>query len=214
MNSNLPVITSDDEDRFFQEAASEDAGFGRILSFAKGEYSIDKTPIKNGAEFRVNYKGWIKIWINFTTSPPTQMVYRVRRGEVPPERATLGDDVQSEWEIFNGKPKDPWVMQFLMPFEDTETNEMVAFRTSSFGGRRALAELVAVCANRARHGEPAIPTVALDVAHFTTKSFGKIAKPHFVIRGWEHDDAQLACGEIDVEKIKPPRPEMNDEIPF
>src|SRR3974390_681178 len=212
MVSNLPTIHSEDD--YINEEAGEDVGFGRILSFAKGEYTIDKTPVKEGSEFRVHYRGWIKVWINFTTAPPTQRLCRIGGGEKPPERNTLGDTDQSLWEEFNGKPKDPWVLQFLMPFENTETGETVAFRTSSFGGRRAPAGLAPAGATRARHGEPSLPTVALAVTSFSTKSFGKIQKPHFVIRGWEDVGGPEGRDEI-VEKIGGVgKPERNGAIHF
>src|SRR5262249_7427458 len=43
---------------------------------------------------------------------------RLADGFVPPERDELDDVDQSQWEVKDGELRDPWTLQFLLPFED------------------------------------------------------------------------------------------------
>jgi hypothetical protein len=176
------------ENDYIIEAAKSDVGFGRILTFVKGDYFLDKEEIPLGSEFKVHTKEWVQVWINFDTRPITQKIYRVARGQKAPDRETLGNLDRSKWlDGFNNQPKDPWVLQYLIPFESLETGEIVAFRTSSWGGRRAVAELATLCAFKSKRGEPSLPTVKLDKSSFQSKSYGKIQQPQFTIIGFDND---------------------------
>jgi hypothetical protein len=214
MTNNLP-ITYTEEDHIIN-AAKDDAGFGRILSYAKGEYSLDKVFVPLGTEYRFYAKSWVQVWINF--GPPVeQRIYQVTKGQKAPDRNTLGDLDQSKWPTgLDGRIKDPWVKQFLIQFENVETGELCAFRTSSSGGRRAVAELCQLCAFRSKRGEPSVPIIKLASTSFQTKNYGKIAKPQFDIVEWEKEGDEHH--EIDPETINKPGTDGAgapfDEIPF
>jgi hypothetical protein len=88
--------------------------------------------------------GWIKCWIKFVDRKVAdRKMYRVALGEKPPEREDLDDLDKDNWpEGFDGEPADPWVYQYLLPLENIK-NEVIIFVTSSFGGKRAVAERAA-----------------------------------------------------------------------
>jgi hypothetical protein len=216
MTNNLP-ITYTEEDHIIN-AAKDDAGFGRILSYAKGEYSLDKVFVPLGTEYRFYAKSWVQVWINF--GPPVeQRIYQVVKGQKAPDRNSLGDLDQSKWPMgLDGRVKDPWVKQFLVQFENVETGELCAFRTSSAGGRRAVAELCQLCAFRSKRGDPSVAIIKLASTSFPTKNFGKVAKPQFDIVGWDKEGDEYH--EIDPETISKPDaggaavPFEEDSIPF
>lgn len=202
--SNLPAKPEGD---YFINEARVDAGMGRILSFNKGDYFIDGTQIPIDTEYVVYCGEWIKQWIKFgNNSVEDRKVYHVSRGESVPIRETLGDLDQSKWlPGFDGKPKDPWVLQYLVPFESVGNNEIVVFRTSSWGGRRAVGDLMMAYGHRARR-EGGNPLVKLAVAHIQSKKFGRIARPDFPIMGWSGEDRDFVMPAI--------KEEMEDSIPF
>jgi hypothetical protein len=195
--TNLPMRNEDD---YIIDAAKGDVGFGRILTFVKGEYFLDKEEVPLESEFKVHTREWVQVWINFDTRPIIQKIYRVARGQKAPERESLGDLDKSKWQLgFNSQLKDPWVLQYLVPFESLETGEIVAFRASSFGGRRAIAELASLCAFKSKRGEPSLPTIKLDKSSFTSKNYGKVQQPAFTIIGFDNDSG--ARHEINVDKL-------------
>jgi hypothetical protein len=195
--SNVPMRNEDD---YLIDAAKGDIGFGRILTFVKGDYFLDKEEMPLGSEFKVHTREWVQVWINFEARPIVSKIYRVARGQKAPDRETLGDLDRSKWAMgFNNQPKDPWVRQYLVPFESLETGEIVAFRASSFGGRRAVAELVSLCAFKSKRGEPSLPTVKLEKSSFQSKNYGKIQQPQFTIMGFENDRGEHH--EINVDKL-------------
>jgi hypothetical protein len=135
---------------------------------------------------------------------------------IPPERDELDDKDPATWEIGkDGKPKDPWCFQHLLPFEHLESGEVVIFTTTSVGGKIATEELVRDYARRLkRKGTRALPIVKLASKDMPTKLYGDVPRPHFEIVGWEDTgDAPTAA----VNPRGPSAPaanEMNDEIPF
>jgi hypothetical protein len=136
----------------------------------------------------------------------------VALGERPPEREELDDPDEAKWPEGLDGPADPWVYQYLLPLENVSSGEVVIFATSSFGGRRAVADLCSAYGKRAKRvttcGQP---IVALATVDMPTKKFGKVPRPHFEIVGWDDGTA---------DNVEQPPPavtlghELNDEIPF
>jgi hypothetical protein len=126
-----------------EAAAQEDAGFEKILKFKKGEYFIGEDEIALGTEFLAHTVGWVKCWIKFLNGEVAERkLYRVALGERPPLREDLDCRDEDEWPAgLDDEPADPWVFQYLLPLENLESGEVVIFVTSSFGGRRAIADL-------------------------------------------------------------------------
>ena len=130
-------------------AAQEDAGFAKLLKFKKGGYFIGEELVPLATEYIAHAIGWTKCWIKFVDDEVAERkVYRVALGERPPERENLDDLDQDNWpDGIDGKPADPWSLQYLLPLEKLSDGEVVIFTTSSFGGRRAVAELCAAYAS-------------------------------------------------------------------
>ena len=136
-------------------------------------------------------------------------------GDKPPEREELDDRDESTWEKgLDGRASDPWVYQYLVPFERAN-GELDVFVTSSFGGRRAIADLCNAYGRRARNNSGQ-PLIKLGVVEMMTKKFGAVPRPNFEIVGW--------VGGVELKRDMPAglaaaqsvdmRRELDDEIPF
>ena len=127
---------------------------------------------------------------------------------LPPKREELDDNDSATWENgHNGKPKDPWSFQHLLPFEHLESGEVVIFVTQSVGGKIATEELVREYARRLKRKRTrALPIVKLASKDMPTNNFGEVPRPYFEIDGWEDapagDPKESVAGEL------------NDTIPF
>lgn len=198
-----------------QNAAREDAGFEKILKFKKGNYVIGDEDVALGTEYIAHTIAWTKCWIKFTDGEVAERkAYRVAKGEIPPERDELDDLDQDKWpKGLDGSPADPWLFQYLIPFEDPASGEIVIFAASSFGGRRAVAELCSAYVKRTKKIENCgQPIIKLGVTDMPTKKFGPVPRPEFEVIGW---DEAATSGTVEV--IAPAAPKSadpDDEIPF
>jgi hypothetical protein len=159
-------LTQHSEIENIQAAAKEDSGFEEFLTFKKGHYFVGDDEISLGTKFIAYAKAWVKVWVKFVDGERVEhKVYRVALGERPPEREELDDLDQSDWSPgLDGQPSDPWVFQFLLPFENVDSGEVVIFKTPSIYGQQAVAKLCEEWAKRASRvsgcGSPIIKLVA------------------------------------------------------
>jgi hypothetical protein len=212
-NKNVAVQHSSEVENL-RTAAQNDAGFEKILKFKKGEYFIGKEEVALGTKYLAHVVGWTKCWIKFVDGEVAQRkLYRVALGEKPPEREDLDDfDNKEIWpEGLDGEPADPWVYQYLLPLENMSNGEVIIFVTSSFGGKRAVAELCDAYAKRTKKTGCGQPIIKLATTVIPTTKYGKVPRPLFEAVGW---DEQEATGDMEV--IPPPTSEddFRDEIPF
>jgi hypothetical protein len=194
-------------------AANEDAGFAKMIKFKKGEYFDNEgNEIPLGTQYTAHAIGWTKCWIKFVGGlVEDRKVYRMMKGEIVPPRENLGDRDESKWEIgINGTPADPWVLQYLLPLEDA-SGEVQIFVTSSFGGKRGVADLCSAWGRRAAKGDGGQPVVLLRSVKMPTKKFGDVPRPYFEIVGWDNAVHEKT-------EVEPPptgsKQDFNDEIPF
>lgn len=204
--NNLPAVNEDDH---MIAAARDDVGYGRIMTFNKGEYLLEKKEVPLGTEVRFHRREWTKVWIRFNPKPVQQMIYRVASGQVMPPRESLGDLDREKWDLFNGQPNDPWVKQYYVPMDILSSGDQVTFRTNSSSGRRSVSQLCMVAANRSKYGEPSIPIIRLGKVSFESGGF-RNWKPDFIIAGWEEDVGEKR--DVTIEKMDGEEP--IDEVPF
>lgn len=209
--ASLPI--SKEAQRIADEA-NQDAGFQSMIKFKKGLYYSEGEEVPLGHTYIAHAIGWTKCWIKFEGGQVAdRRVYRVAAGEKAPERDQLPDNDQRHWPNgLDGRPADPWVYQYLLPLEDPITGEVRIFVGSSFGGRRAVADLCAAFGRRARTNPGSgQPVIKLDTTMMPTKRFGEVPRPLFVITGWDGESEQAPV-QVDVEALK--KAEFDDEIPF
>lgn len=207
------LTTIDYETRNISEAAQDDAGFQKMLKYKKGDYWCDGHEVPLGTQVIAHCIGWVKAWIKFENRTVIERkLYRVARGERAPERDELPDKDQQYWGPgLDGRPADPWTLQYLLPMENLETGEQYVFIGSSFGGRRAVGELCSAYARRrAKDRDTGQPIVELQSTTMPTRNYGHVKRPIFEIVSWgsEHEPVEQ------ISKAVSAKNEMDDDIPF
>lgn len=210
--SSRHLTTQSSEIENIETAAQEDAGFDPFLKFKKGDYSIVDDEVPLGTEYIAHVKAWVKCWIKYVDGAVAdRMTYRVAKGEHPPAREDLDDNDKSLWSPgLDDKPADPWVFQYLLPFENVETGDVVVFVTASAGGRVAVGDLCTAWARRTKKTpDSGQPIIKLNVVDMPTRKFGKVPRPQFDIVGWDNGPSQ------DIEVMPPDDNAGGDfETPF
>jgi hypothetical protein len=99
----------------------------------------------------------------------------------PPKREELGDTDSSQWEINDdGKPRDPYVFQWLLPMSPVEAEgDLTVYATASKGGIGAIGLLCKVYGRSQRHG--LLPIVALKTTSYKHPVYEKVLKPDLPI---------------------------------
>jgi hypothetical protein len=208
-----------DEVRNIGREAETDTGFQQMIKFKKGEYWSNEEEIALGTRFIAHCLNWTKSWVHFENRTVVERRnFIVAKGQKAPERDEIPDNDPTHWPIgINGKDKaDPWVLQYLLPLEDPDTNEVMIFVGSSFGGRRAVGEVCSAYARRAAKQQTGQPIIELQASTFPTRNYGDVDRPLFNIVGWDDGEAQQTelnlddtDGSSDAMKAA-----MDDEIPF
>jgi hypothetical protein len=201
---NLPANPGEEADNLLVATA----GHEQLLKFVKGRYKIGDDEIPLGTQYVVHANQLVFCWIKFVDGEVAdRKMGKAADGYKPPEREELGDTDESQWEMDDDKPRDPWVFQHLLPFENLESGEVVIFATGSIGGRIAVEKLVKAYAYRAkRKRSRALPIVGLGTKDMPTARYGDVPRPDFVIEGWE--DAPDGDAKESVAT------ELNDKVPF
>jgi hypothetical protein len=188
---------------------------GTFIKFAKDgvfRKQLDDAKIPEGTEAVLIYDqirvGQIKF--QGKGNPPIRHMGPVFSGFVPPDRETLGDLDEAEWEKgLSGKPVDPWQFQVLLPLQDTKTGELLIFGTSSITGRRACDNLIAMCGRMQVREPDDYPVVRLDVSGFQHRDerVGWVKTPAFTRVGKApKSDVSMAVTKV--------ADDMSDEIPW
>jgi hypothetical protein len=142
-------------------------GGGQLLKYVKGEWQVNETVV-NGDEyvFRVDLlaHGWVE-WVGGEIGRK-ELVFH---NQTPKERRELDCHDESLWETGNdGKKKDPWQFEFLMPCENKE-GDRFGWPTSSDGGMRAVGRLAEKYAGK---GGRFMPLVRLETSSYSNKRHG------------------------------------------
>jgi hypothetical protein len=186
VKTNLPARPEDVADVMLAETASSNP----LLRFKKGEYFIGDDEIEAGHEY-VAYPfdamcGFAR-WEN-------DRVVEQRLGRIQDRFRLEREDLPAD---------EDWKEQRVLPLEDVETHEFVAFVTGSFGGKKVINNLINTTARSVKEGRgDATPLIRLAVGSFTSKEFGKIACPVF----------EMVKQQPEV--VQPVEEELNEKIPF
>jgi hypothetical protein len=210
---NLPTGYEEEADALLEATEGHD----KLLKFVKGKYKVGDDEVPLNTQYVVHANQLTYCWIKFRDKKVIERrIGKAIEKWMPPERDELDDNDAAKWEMgLDGKPKDPWCFQHLLPFEHLESGEVVIFVTPSVGGMIATEELVREYARRLkRKGSRSLPIVKLASKEMPTKSFGKVPRPYFEVDGWEDaPDAPIGAA-VNGGPSAPAAGEMNDEIPF
>jgi hypothetical protein len=165
---------------------------GRLIKFSKeGNFvtADDGEVVSGDADFVAlcdqTLIGWIKFHADGET-PPDRAQGLLHGGFKMPDRASLGDNDQAEWPIgLSGQPADPWQHQVCIVLQNTETNELYTFATTSQTGRRAAGNLLRHYDRMQRTNPSDLPIVRLRPGGYQHRDerIGWVATPTFVVVG-------------------------------
>ena len=161
----LPAHLEDVADVMLAQTASSNP----LLRFVKGEYFIGDDEIEIGHEY-IAYP--FDAMIGFARWQD-DMVVEQRLGRIADKFQLEREDLPADQE---------WKPQRALPLEDAETHDFVVFVSGSFGGKKAINNLINATARAVKAGRgEATPLIRLAVGSFTSKEYGRIACPSFEI---------------------------------
>jgi hypothetical protein len=166
------------------------AGNNPLLRFKKGEWFIGETEIELGHEYRAYPFDALFGFVRWQDDA----VVDQRLGRIADRYKLEREDLPAD---------EDWKPQRVLPLEDVETGEFVAFVSGTHGGLKAINNLINTVARAVKDGRgDATPLVRLSVGSFTSKDYGKIACPVFELVRQQPQE------------VKPIKDELSDELPF
>ena len=165
--TNVPARLEDVADVMLAETASSNP----LLRFKKGEYFIGEDEVEVGHEY-VAYP--FDAMCGFARWEDDAVVEQ-KLGRVAERFRLEREDLPED---------EDWKEQRVLPLQDIDTGEFVAFVSGSFGGKKAINALINTVARAVKEGRgDATPLIRLAVGSFTSKEYGKIACPSFSSSG-------------------------------
>jgi hypothetical protein len=215
-------LTNDSFDRMPEDAAANMTR-GPVIKFADNLYRMNGEPLK-GKDGVLSYTavGIHMAWVKFVEDKPIH-VLPGPNGYLP-DRNTLGDLDETQWECPFKEPADPWQNTRYLHLFDSDTAEVFTFVTSSGGGRYAIDQLVGQIKLKRRFAPGVFPIIELSSAKWG-KKFPK-SRPDFKVVGWTAPPTQPSqLPPPSGSKTQPrlisnplggdePPPDFNDKIPF
>jgi hypothetical protein len=191
-----------------------------LLKFNSGNWLIADVAVPEGTRFIAFPHQTAHMWTHFVDEKVIEEISAIIADDEDgdPEqhivrgqgRADLGDRDETAWTTGkDGKPKDPWSFGVGLPLMNADTRTMVTFKTSSAGGRSAIADVVG---NFSRNLHLGLPIFTLAASTYKNRKFGGFTQvPVFRPAGFEKPRLRVVgsnAGEL-------PKPvDMNDDIPF
>ena len=185
-----PADNREYRQRYLDEVAPASI-VGRMVKFNKeGKFATtdDDSEISEHEEFVAlcgeSLVGWVRF--NGEGEPPDRVMGLLYDGFQMPERESLGDLDQKQWEIgLDGQPADPWQHQMYLVLQNATTLEMLTFVTSSKTGRRSVGTLLHHYDRMHRTHPDELPVVQLRTGGFQHKDarVGFVSVPVFCVVG-------------------------------
>ena len=192
----VPTTPENYRARYLDECAPSGI-VGRLVKFDKtGTFvtSDDGEEVDEDAEFIAfcdqTVIGWQKF--NGPGEPPDKVMGLLYDNFIMPPRESLGDLDPKEWELgLDGKEQDPWQHAQMLVLQNTETQELYTFTTSSKTGRRAVSNLLKHFDRMQKANPGELPFVRLRRGSFAHKDerIGMVNVPVFVVCGRQPRDS-------------------------
>jgi hypothetical protein len=210
LKNHIPVTEYDNP---WSEIAAE-RGNQTLLKYVKGVWFIADEQVPLGTKYVAFIDELARGFIKFNEGEaPEVRLNKVKFGKDKlPKRHDLGDVDQDEWEIVDGKPKNPWQPIMQLPLSPIDRiGELVMFSAIGEGGASsAVADLCGIFSRSPRNGY--LPIIELGTRSYKHKKYGTVHVPVLKLASWhqvapviESDPAQ---SEADYGA------DMDDNIPF
>jgi hypothetical protein len=209
-----PRIADDGFAAVAETAAPESIVLGRLVRFRKGAFIVGRDELDiSGAILAAC--GVTRLWQKWHNKSVVEQIPFVR-GQLFPEEV---DEIED-----NGEPGE-WQLSSLLYLQDLDSGADYTFSSSSFGGRRAVAQLNWQITNKRSMFPGVLPLVKLSATKFRSRDYGEIDRPEFVIVRWVGPDGEPAAAQVatipshDEHTARPPQArtpvnDLDDDIPF
>jgi hypothetical protein len=164
------------------------------LKYVKGKWTAGGGGAEmNGGELVARpdwcMQGWTRFWGGKRTA---FIAGYVADRFVPPPRELLGDHNEDDWAIYC-KGRDPWTLQFHLPFFDLVSGQQFVWSTDTRGGKDALGAILTAYADHHAHApkdEDILPHIVLNSSGYNHPTEGYfVATPQLDIIGWKKPPA-------------------------
>jgi len=195
---------------------------GKALDYKKGDWSADGQPVQHGMRLIADMTGGYRCvgkWYDGHPVDGTFQLASIAADERLPLRNELGDLDESKWEKgLDGQPRNPWVYGHRQILKGLDGG-LYTFRTSSWGGKRAMQLLYGEFEREYRSHPGQYPIVELGQEKVHNKTFGMILEPRFKVVGWTNLDGPPAIeATADDPRTMQAEPsladQLDDAIPF
>lgn len=150
----------------------------QYLKFAKGEflYGMEENSVEPDERFVANMESvkrgficWGNKQVLGEEMAPVSSGHRITKASLPDHSDQDGE----------------WAEQTSIEFTALEDNELMLFKTSSFGGRASVGALTKAFIDRIKSGEKAcVPVVEMHSSYYKHKEYGRVYTPEFKIVDW------------------------------
>jgi hypothetical protein len=199
---------------------------GRLFAF-NGNTGIHRTldddvEVPGGTEFVMflheTKKGFIKF--NGPGEPPTLKMIRIDQNVEEITRDSLGDKDETKWPIVDGKRKDPWIEQYVIPsMRNDPGGELFVYVARGIVAMLSVESLLGRWRHNPRRQEGLVPVVKVENGTYWNKRFNADRpKPIMTITRWvtktgapPPPPASLAIKQIEKPSLSE---ELNDSIGF
>jgi hypothetical protein len=130
----LPAVPTKNPFEAYADGADSSTIIGALLKFSKGDWLVGRDGEEcNEKELVAVVTAMLHGWVRWADNRPAeQAMGLLAEGFVPPDRASLGHDDRSRWEVDGaGKPRDPWQLTVYMPMASLDGKSVYTFTTSS-----------------------------------------------------------------------------------
>jgi hypothetical protein len=187
---------------------------GREIQFKEGEY-ITRDDGKKLSEEQVFIAAVDQVLVglikfNGKGEKPDVHMAAIYEGQLPPDRASLGDLDESLWPIgLSGQREDVWQRQNYLPLQDGETGELFTFVTRTVTGIRAVGNLLRHYERLRRTHPDMYPLVNLKTGGFNHRDerIGWVSTPALAVVG-KHPKESAQKPDAS------PSADLDDEVPF
>jgi hypothetical protein len=127
-------------------------------------------------------------------NPPDVHMALIYDGQLPPDRDSLGETDESQWETgLSGKPEDPWCRQNYLPMEDPETKEAFTLVNRTVTGIRAIGNLMRHYERLRKSHPDTYPLINLKVGGFNHRDerVGWVPTPNLTVVGRHPKDSAV-----------------------
>jgi hypothetical protein len=196
---SVPAVPGKNTFERFADDVDNKMIIGDLLKFVKGDWLVGRDDEEFAEkELVAIVPGLIHGWIRWQDGRPAgHAMGLLVEGFDPPDRAALGHQEESQWELDGkGEPRDPWRPSIYLPMVTVDGKRVFTFTTDSDGGRRrGVAPLCREYGHHIRQHPSEIPVVRLEQDSYLhpNRNIGRVKFPIFPADRWVGAEPYIAA---------------------